>query len=497
MNSSYRELIKHSGIYGIGQVLSRLTSFLLLPVYTRFLEPADYGCIAILDLTQGILALLISTGMGAAVTRHHFEATSDADRDTVWWTGLTFIGVASTLIVLPAWLGRSVLGQVLLGPEYSDGSLFFSMALTTLWFSTIHGLPDAYLRVQKRSGLVVSLALMRLLFNVAVNVTLLSYGWGVLGILTGNLLACCIVTITKVSILVFNLGAYRFDRHVVRKLWIFGAPLVLTSLLSLVMHQADRYFVRLNLDMHDVGIYSFAYTIGQGVNTILLGAFGAIWSVTMYDIAGNPNSRKLFARIFECYVYGLLLLMLGLSLFSKPLVALMASPDFQPAAELIPVIALAYLFFSMHSQFKVPVFVKKKTHLLVPASVAGVLVNVVGNYFLVPVWGAWAAAWVSVATFAVFSFTGLLIYRRYDRYPYRLARIARVLVLVVATYVLYDVAVGRGEVTTVSVTVAGAVWICWAAILAGLGVIRFYTARRDVNKNMVQDPSVTVEIQKI
>ena len=87
LRKTYRDLLKHSGIYGLGQILSRLASFLLLPIYTNYLRPADYGCIAILDLTVGILGILIGTGMGAAITRYHFEFSSDIDRRKVWWTG--------------------------------------------------------------------------------------------------------------------------------------------------------------------------------------------------------------------------------------------------------------------------------------------------------------------------------------------------------------------------------------------------------------------------
>ena len=62
-----RDILKHSGIYAVGQILSRVASLLLLPLYTRVLTPADYGCVAILDLTAGILAVVLGSGMSAAV----------------------------------------------------------------------------------------------------------------------------------------------------------------------------------------------------------------------------------------------------------------------------------------------------------------------------------------------------------------------------------------------------------------------------------------------
>ena len=96
MKAQYRDILKHSGVYGIGQLLSRLASVIMLPLYTRFLHPADYGVIAIVDLTTGILALLIGGGMTSAASRYHFEAETPEEQRTVWWTSVIVVTVLST-----------------------------------------------------------------------------------------------------------------------------------------------------------------------------------------------------------------------------------------------------------------------------------------------------------------------------------------------------------------------------------------------------------------
>jgi O-antigen/teichoic acid export membrane protein len=83
-----KDILKHSSVYAVGQILSRFASILLLPLYTRCLSPADYGCVAILDLTAGILAILIGSGMASAVMRSHFDSDDEEYRSRVWWTGL-------------------------------------------------------------------------------------------------------------------------------------------------------------------------------------------------------------------------------------------------------------------------------------------------------------------------------------------------------------------------------------------------------------------------
>jgi len=66
----------------------------------------------------------------------------------------------------------------------------------------------------------------------------------------------------------------------------------------------------------------------------------------------------------------------------------------------------------------VPAMLTKKTKRLVPGSVIGVIVNVVGNFLLVPTFGSWGAGWVGVLTYASFSFTTLLMCRSIRPIPY-------------------------------------------------------------------------------
>src|SRR4029079_15405502 len=98
--------IKHSGVYGLGQVLSRLASVLMLPLYTHYLRPADYGTIAILDLTAGILTIVVGGGMVSAVSRHHFDTDVPHEQNAVWWTGLMVVVALATAAVVPAFWVR-------------------------------------------------------------------------------------------------------------------------------------------------------------------------------------------------------------------------------------------------------------------------------------------------------------------------------------------------------------------------------------------------------
>ena len=73
---------KHAAIYGTGSVGTRVLGFLLIPVYTRFMSPADYGVLALCTTTVGVLKLLSLAGFPSALFRSYlFTDTSEAEKN--------------------------------------------------------------------------------------------------------------------------------------------------------------------------------------------------------------------------------------------------------------------------------------------------------------------------------------------------------------------------------------------------------------------------------
>ena len=431
-----KDILKHSSVYAVGQILSRFASILLLPLYTRCLSPADYGCVAILDLTAGILAILIGSGMASAVVRSYFDTEDEDARSKVWWTGLTWVSLSATVLVLPLIIARQSIADLTLGSNIMNGGMFYLLAAGTLWMNTVSELLETWLRVKKRSGTFVALSTFRLLLNIVLNVWfLVGLDLGIGGLLTGNVIAATANTTLLLLLFARSQSAFAFDKAVLRTLLSFGSPLIIQAFLSLMMHEADRYILRAYASLDQVGVYSLAYKVGQAVNTLCLIPFAAIWSVVLYEIAQQPDAKNTFAQVFKYYVYGLLVVMLAAALFAFPVLPLLTPGDFSQAVDLIPVIVLAFIFFAMHSQFSVPVLLARRTAALIPASVVCVIANVVCNCLLIPRFGAQGAAWAIVVTYAAFSFTGLWFYRKVDRYPYPFVRCLLTAAAVGGTYV--------------------------------------------------------------
>lgn len=463
-----RDLLKHSSVYMIGQILTRMTSVLLLPFYTHALMPADYGVVGILDLTCAILSTFIAGGMISAVTRHHFDDDDKAHQDGVWWTGLTMVFSVASIIAAPMILGRQALSDLTLGIEITDGAWFYLLAIGTMWFTVVGMILDAYLRVLKWSGVFVVISLGRLVVNISLNVWLIAgLKMGVEGLLLGNFIATVLHTSVLMVVFVKTRGGYTIDTAIGRQMIRFAAPLVITALASMLMHEADRYFLRIWESMDEVGVYSLAHKIGFAVNTLCLLPFISIWHVAIYDIERMPNSHEVFSRMFGWFTSGLGILLLGAALCVHPVMPVLTPDAYGEAIDLISVVLLGFYVFGLSFMFEVPSLLTKNTKLMVPGSIAGLIVNVVANVALIPLIGSWGAAWAGVLTYAVYSGFTLVFGRTEIKFAYPWKRFVFSTTALIATYVVLRYLCFPSLSSWLQLAASVAVCAVWAVVLFG------------------------------
>jgi O-antigen/teichoic acid export membrane protein len=468
MDSTFRQILRHTTVFSVGAILSRLASILLLPLYMRYLHTADYGVIAIVDLTVGLLGIAGSAGIAAAAMREHFRSDDPDHVSRVWWTAFATVALIATAVVAPPLAATKALAGVAFGGTLEQGSYYFALALPTLWVGILTNLLETYFRAEKSSTLLVGINLGRLLLNVALNVTFLVwFEMGVAAVLWGNLLTGLATCVAELAVFCRQRGRIQVDWSLVWPFWRYGWPLMLFGLLSMLMHEADRYILSAFSNLEQVGLYSVAYQIGQGANAMIIMPFMTIWSALVFEVARQPERELVYARVFKHFAIGLALLLLLASFCAGPILQLVAPPEYAAARDIVPIVCLAYLFFSIHEQFRVPALITNRTVAMLPVVSLAVVVNLGLNLLLITPFGAAGAAWASVGTFVVFSGAGLLRYRQLERYPYPLVRVGIAVGGMVVTYAIYDAFAARIDSVAVEMLIAGILWLAWVGAMFG------------------------------
>jgi O-antigen/teichoic acid export membrane protein len=420
--SVYRDIVKHSSVYGAGMALKRVAGVVLLPFYTRFLTPADYGIIALLDLTTAIVSQTAAGGIHNAVLRYHFDPAYKDRRHALWTTGIAMLTLISVPQLALVWMFREGIAAAAFGPDVTHGASYLTLALAGIPAALLSLYCTTYVQAEKRSVLLVGVTVPGLILRIGLNIYLIGFqGMGVYGFLWGSLVGGWVEAIAFVAIL-FGGRAFRLVPEVIRPMWSYGWPLILTMLAGLSMHQSNRYLLRVFLqDLGPIGIFAVAFTLAQGVNQMIMVPFQSIWSPVMFEIDQLPDRREMYRRIFKYYTLGIGLILLAVSLLSRPIVAVLAAPEFGGAAEVLPWLCLAFFLFTLHSVLRVPALLHHRTVSVAMNSLVAAVVNVGANVALIPRLGIQGAALASVITYGVFSGLGYVAYRRIEdlRFPLR------------------------------------------------------------------------------
>ena len=99
MFANVRRVFSHLAVYGSGEILLFGISFLLVPVYTRVLTPAEYGVLGLLLLLRAFLRPLNQLGLDESFLRFYYDCGDDAARRTLTGTTLVAIGLASGVVL--------------------------------------------------------------------------------------------------------------------------------------------------------------------------------------------------------------------------------------------------------------------------------------------------------------------------------------------------------------------------------------------------------------
>src|SRR4026209_1211413 len=95
-----KRLGKHSAIYGLGGLVQRIVAVLLLPLYTRFLSPSDYGAIEALIALSAVLITLLRATITNSFFRFYFNAEDEQRRLAVIRTSFWFTMGTATLALV-------------------------------------------------------------------------------------------------------------------------------------------------------------------------------------------------------------------------------------------------------------------------------------------------------------------------------------------------------------------------------------------------------------
>jgi O-antigen/teichoic acid export membrane protein len=399
MREEILNLSKHTLIYGVGIVIGKAVSFIMLPIYTRCLTPVDYGILELLEMTIDVIAMIAGIGLAAGVFKFYSEYENPEDKKEVISTVAIMMMIISSITGILGFIFSNNISQLIFGRV--NNSLYFKLFIIIYFLQSVSIIPLLFIRAIQNSKLFVLISLIKLSMLFPLNVYfVVILKMNVIGVIYSTLLTSFVIGL-YLSIYIFRKTGFRFSISKCKRLIKFGYPLVFWSLGNFVLTFSDRYFLNNFYDLKTVGIYALAYKFGFLLTALAYVPFGQIWEPQRFEIVKQENAPLIFKKVFLYLNIILISMSLIIAIFVKDILTIMADPSYLEAYKIVPIILFAYILWTWTAFCNFGLLLKEKTNLNALSAVIAVVSVVLLNFLLIPKYGAYGAAWATFGAFLI------------------------------------------------------------------------------------------------
>ena len=406
------KLIKNSAIYTIGDLLPRLISVLMIPIYTNvnYLSMNQKGIVdAIMPITS-IFSTFYLLGLNGALNRFYYSDKEEEKRKVLISTLWIFLFVYTLILSIGLILfGQGLSNLIFKGIPYNP---FFKLMIVNCFFSTFTMMPLTLFRMKEQALRFGIFNILMTLLNVSFCIYFVVFlKQGAAGNIKGYIW-CNFVFSTIYLILTFKDLKFKFSLPILKESLNYGIPLIPHAIGGWIINASDRWFLQQYRELSEVAIYSLAYQIGSLLD-FLVGAINKAYVPFFFktiDVDKDKYAKTIFEDILTYYSVLILSLGLGVAMFSKEVITILAhSNNYIVAYKIIPLITLVsithgYYYMSVNS-----IFYTKKTKFLAIVTTISAIINIVLNFILVPKYGMYAAAFTTLVAYLFASITTYIV----------------------------------------------------------------------------------------
>lgn len=420
----YSLLLKDSVIYGAGSTLQKFLMVFLMPLYTAYLTPADYGVVGMVNVTAQLIYVFINLGFDVAMSRFYFDDRSEQRRRQV--IGNTFLAwtvyPAVILGLLIAFMPK--LTPLLMGP--GDYWLYFDLGMLNIFFTNWNAIPFMLMRLDHKPWLFTAFMIARVIIQVSLSVLLVVVlHWGIYGVLVGTLVASFVMNAASLPTY-WRRVTLRLDPKLMRAMMAFAFPALLNGAIFFVLKLSDRWFLMRYWGKTEVGLYTTAFQLSQPVY-VAAAAFRMAWPQWHYAKLSSPaEHKKLVARSSTYFMVLSTVLLVGMGVYMPLIVrVLLHRASYWSVGPTTEVLALSTVLYGFYFVLWTGCNVAKKNRKIPLITVAASAVNLGLNFLLIPTFGMWAAAWTTVAGFVLLCILVYFISQRHYPVPFEWGRLVR------------------------------------------------------------------------
>ena len=295
MLTRIKATLKHTAIYSLGNIATKLIGIVLLPLYTKHITVSEYGILGILEITIMILTQVLILGQSQALLRFHDLEGYKAKRKSTLFTIFIFLFGIGFIF--------NLLGQNLATPisslffQPSQFTIYFKLCFYIIFLRIINNLFLSVLRAKEKSAFYAIANIIKIAIILGFNIYFVAFAKiGVKGILYSYLIGDGILFLILFPNMISEMVP-KFNRKILTAALTFGFPLIFTSLAGMLLNMGDRYILKLLVDYKEVGLYNLGYKIAGILNVFLIQSFSLALLPIAYKMYGQLGDKRYYSKM--------------------------------------------------------------------------------------------------------------------------------------------------------------------------------------------------------
>lgn len=391
-NSRYKKLGKNTILMVVGNFVSKILTFILLPLYTYCLTTSEYGISDLITTTINLCLPFLTLTISESVLRLTLDKNSDKKQIFTITAVVVLSGFMVLTVSSPFWK------RIVPFEEYVVYFLLYYlvMVLSNTAQQFTKGLE--HVDVFVISGIVTTFATC--MWNVFL---LLILKMGIKGYLLAYILGYAssfLYIFVKEKLWTYWVSPRMIDTMAVREILTYCVPLIPNSISWWISDSSDRYILEFFWGASVIGVYAIAYKI-PSIVSILSTILTSAWQISAVDDFGSEESRNFFSDVYQKYASVYVMASAVIILFIKVIARILFSGEFFEAWKYAAILLIAVVFQAMNGFLGIIYAASKKTKAIFVTTILGAGINIVLNILFIPTMGALGAAIATLISYIV------------------------------------------------------------------------------------------------
>lgn len=401
-------IFKQGFVYSIGNILIKLSGVILIPLYLRFISEEEYGVVTLFETLFQFILILSGFGVKGGFMRWYHDMKGGDEKRKLFFTSWSFNLLTSFSTIALAGVLMFLFSDEIFQYQLEASTILFFLIAT--FFRLLFDLPFYLLKIEQKAlaqtgwlFLNISLLLVTTFYFLEVE------KMGVKGIYLAQLVSHTITFICLLPLILKSIIP-RFNMPVLKEMLHYGLPLAISNIITTVLTLSDRHIINQYQNLGEVAGYSMGFKVANLIQMVVIASFITGYTNYYFKNLHSEDNQALYQRMLRYFIVVVSLGGIGIVLFSPEIIYIvsMGSEFFQASVPIVPVLMLGLMFAGLRQLFTLPLNKHKKTRRISIILVVSAIVNLGGNFLLIPVIGKMGAS-VSTVLAQLFAMTWFYI----------------------------------------------------------------------------------------